>query len=117
VTYANEAKTQLLKVPAELIEEKGAVSVEVAEAMAIGALQASGNDAALSITGIAGPDGGTPEKPVGTVCFGLAFNRESPQVQTRLFRFPGDRAFIRDRSAKMALTLLRFHLMQVPLPF
>jgi nicotinamide-nucleotide amidase len=117
VTYANEAKTQLLKVPAELIEKKGAVSVEVAEAMAVGALQASCSDAALSITGIAGPDGGTPEKPVGTVCFGLAFNRESPQVNTRLFRFPGDRAFIRDRSAKMALTLLRFHLMQVPLPF
>jgi nicotinamide-nucleotide amidase len=117
VTYANEAKTQLLKVPAELIEKKGAVSVEVTEAMAIGALQASNSDAALSITGIAGPDGGTPEKPVGTVCFGLAFNPESPEVMTRLFRFPGDRAFIRDRSAKMALTLLRFHLMQIALPF
>jgi nicotinamide-nucleotide amidase len=117
VTYANEAKTELLGVPAELIAEKGAVSEEVADAMAIGALVRSGSDVAISVTGIAGPEGGTEEKPVGTVCFGLAFDQSSPRVRSWRFRFPGNRGFIRDRSAKMALTLLRFFLMGRELPF
>ncbi len=69
VSYSNEAKADLLGVDPELIEAKGAVSLEVAEAMALGALERFGADVAVSITGIAGPDGGTEEKPVGYVCF------------------------------------------------
>ena len=90
VTYTNEAKTALLGVPAELIAAKGAVSVEVAEAMAMGALVRSGSDAAVSVTGIAGPEGGTEEKPVGTVCFGLAFDQK-PRRRCGVggFGFPG----------------------------
>ncbi len=76
VTYANSAKTKLLGVPAELLERHGAVSIEVAEAMARGAQSASGADLALSVTGVAGPDGGSPEKPVGLVIFGLATEQE-----------------------------------------
>ena len=69
VAYSNEAKAELLGVDPELIEAKGAVSPEVAEAMAIGALERFGADVAVSITGIAGPGGGSEEKPVGYVCF------------------------------------------------
>ena len=72
VTYANEAKTAELGVPAELLARHGAVSAEVARAMAEGALRASGADVAVAVTGIAGPDGGSTEKPVGLVWFGLA---------------------------------------------
>ena len=68
VAYSNEAKTELLGVPAELIERHGAVSPEVAEAMADGAIERFGADLGVGITGIAGPDGGTEEKPVGYVC-------------------------------------------------
>jgi nicotinamide-nucleotide amidase len=114
ITYQNEAKTNLLGVPPELIADHGAVSEPVAEAMAKGAQVRSGAAFALAITGIAGPDGGTPAKPVGTVCIALA----SPQgAQVRTFIFTGDREMIRDRSAKMALTLLRFHLLGNPVPF
>lgn len=114
VTYANEAKTEMLGVPAELIAANGAVSEPVALAMATGALGRSKSDFALAISGVAGPTGGTPEKPVGTVCIALAY-LEGHLVRT--FRFPGDREFIRDRSAKMALAFLRFHLLGKPLPF
>jgi len=72
VTYSNLAKQQMLAVPAALIANYGAVSTEVAEAMAAGALKNSDAHIAVSITGIAGPDGGSKEKPVGTVCFGYA---------------------------------------------
>jgi nicotinamide-nucleotide amidase len=114
VTYSNEAKHDLLNVPKELIAQHGAVSKEVAEAMARGAQTQSGAAYTFAITGIAGPDGGTPQKPVGTVWIALAH----PQgVQCRVFLFPGDREMVRDRSAKMALTLLRFQLLGKPLPF
>jgi nicotinamide-nucleotide amidase len=115
VTYSNESKTDLLLVPAELIAAHGAVSEAVAQAMARGAQEQSGAPYALAITGIAGPDGGTPQKPVGTVCIALA-NGTQP-VSVRTFRFPGDREMVRDRSAKMALTMLRFALLGRPMPF
>lgn len=114
VTYANEAKSELLGVPASLIAEHGAVSEPVALAMASGALQRAHADYALAISGIAGPTGGTPQKPVGTVCIALA---HATGQSARTFLFPGDRDFIRDRSAKMALSMLRFHLLAKPLPF
>src|SRR5690606_7508941 len=84
VTYSNEMKTRELGVPAELIEEHGAVSAVVADAMARGALHQSGASYALAITGIAGPDGGTPEKPVGTVFISLGHRvRGVIEISTR----------------------------------
>jgi len=118
VTYSNEAKADLLGVDPQLIQQYGAVSEEVAKAMALGALDRAQARAALAISGIAGPTGGTPSKPVGTVCIALAtVDGSAPQVHARTFLFPGDRDMIRDRSAKMALTMLRFHLLGKPLPF
>ncbi|MEX2106498.1 MAG: competence/damage-inducible protein A [Solirubrobacterales bacterium] len=105
VSYSNEAKAELLGVDPGLLKAKGAVSPEVAEAMAIGALERFGADVAVSITGIAGPSGGTEEKPVGFVCFnarladGTAIARE-PTI-------PGGRADIRERSALVGMHLLR----------
>jgi nicotinamide-nucleotide amidase len=108
ITYSNQSKTDSLALPPALIEAHGAVSEQVAVAMATGARTRAKTDFALSITGIAGPDGGTQAKPVGTVWIGLA----TPQETTaRHFLFPGDRAIIRDRCAKTALSLLRFHLL------
>jgi nicotinamide-nucleotide amidase len=114
ITYSNEAKTDLLNVPAELIQQHGAVSEPVAVAMASGAQKQSGAVFALAITGVAGPGGGTPAKPVGMVCIALAHDAGTT---VRTFHFPGDREMIRDRSAKMALTMLRFHLLGKQLPF
>jgi nicotinamide-nucleotide amidase len=105
VTYAYEAKEDLLGVPKELLEEKGAVSPEVAEAMAIGALERFDADVAISITGIAGPGGGTEEKPVGTVCFNARLADGTVIARERMI--PGDRADIRERSALLAMHLLR----------
>lgn len=104
VTYSNEAKTRDLGVPAELIAQHGAVSPEVATAMAEGALRRAGTDWALATTGIAGPTGGTPEKPVGTVCIALARRGAPTQVQShRLFR---DRDVFKDLVARTALAWL-----------
>jgi nicotinamide-nucleotide amidase len=114
VTYSDEAKTELLGVPAGLIDQFGAVSEAVVKVMANSARARAHGDLALAISGVAGPGGGTPQKPVGTVCIGLA---DVKDVQTRTFLFPGDREMIRDRSAKMALTMLRYHLMGRPMPF
>lgn len=114
ITYANEAKEELLGVPHETLLTHGAVSEPTVLAMADGARQRAGADYALAISGVAGPTGGTPAKPVGTVCLALAHSAGS---YARTFNFPGDREMIRDRAAKMALTLLRFHLMGKPLPF
>lgn len=100
VTYSNEAKTTMLGVPAKLIRDHGAVSEEVAHAMAEGALLNSRAQVSLSITGVAGPTGGTPEKPVGMVCFGWS-NRIVTRVQTQ--RFKGDRQQIRRQAAEHAL--------------
>ncbi|AOY92742.1 damage-inducible protein CinA [Cupriavidus sp. USMAA2-4] len=100
VTYSNEAKTTMLGVPAKLIREHGAVSEEVARAMVDGALLNSRAQVALSITGVAGPNGGTPEKPVGMVCFGWS-NRVTTIVETQRLR--GDRAQVRRQAAEHAL--------------
>jgi nicotinamide-nucleotide amidase len=124
ITYSNEAKTDLLNVPRELIAQHGAVSEPVAEAMARGCQEQSGAAYCLAITGIAGPDGGTPTKPVGTVCIALAapvpphsslITHHSSLART--FHLFGDREMVRDRAAKMALTMLRFHLLGKPMPF
>jgi nicotinamide-nucleotide amidase len=104
ITYSNEAKTRLLGVPAELITEKGAVSAEVAEAMADGARERSGADYSISITGVAGPDGGSAEKPVGTVYVGFSGPTETSSLRLNL---PGDRHLIRWRASQAALDLLR----------
>jgi nicotinamide-nucleotide amidase len=114
VTYSNLAKEDLLNVSGKLIEEHGAVSEPVAAAMAEGARFGGPGVIALALSGIAGPGGGTPTKPVGTVCIALAHD-EGTTVRT--FVLTGDREMIRDRSAKTALTMLRFHLLGEPLPF
>ena len=112
VTYANEMKSEQVGVPMALIEQHGAVSREVVEAMASGALERSGADYALSTSGIAGPGGGTEDKPVGTVWIGLAWREgDTTHVGARLAQLVGDRETIRDRSAKCALQLLRLQLM------
>ncbi len=104
VAYANEVKIGELGVPAQLIEEQGAVSAEVAEAMARGTRERLGVDAAVSVTGIAGPSGGTAEKPVGLVYF----HAETPEASKGgFFSFPGDRDSIRRRSVVASLHLLR----------
>lgn len=104
VTYANAAKTGWLKVPAPLLAKSGAVSADCARAMARGLRRVAGTDLGLAITGIAGPDGGTPEKPVGTVFLALA-TRDGERVEE--FRFHGDRRQIRLHSACTALDWLR----------
>jgi nicotinamide-nucleotide amidase len=114
VTYSNEAKTELLGVDPTHIKDHGAVSVAVAREMAVGALNRAAADYALAVSGIAGPDGGTEDKPVGTVCIALAARGPlAADAKARTFIFHGDREMIRDRSAKM----LRFHLLGKPLPF
>jgi nicotinamide-nucleotide amidase len=105
VTYSNAAKTRTLGVPVELLNRVGAVSHEVALAMAEGARARSGATYALSTTGIAGPDGGTPEKPVGTVFVGLA-SEDGPSQVEKLF-FPTDRASFKQMVTQSALDLLR----------
>jgi nicotinamide-nucleotide amidase len=105
VAYANEAKTELLGVEPDLLASHGAVSEPVAQAMADGALNRFGADTAIAITGIAGPGGGTDEKPVGTVCFTVKL--ADGETFTRTIRLPGDRSDIRDRSTTVAMHLLR----------
>ncbi len=103
VTYSNKAKSDMLGVPAELIATHGAVSEPVARAMASGALQNSRAQVALSVTGIAGPSGGSPDKPVGTVWFGWA----TPDgVWSDMQRFDGDRATVRAATLRHSLTRL-----------
>jgi nicotinamide-nucleotide amidase len=104
VTYSNEAKTRLLGVPAELIESRGAVSPEVAEAMAEGVKRRAGTDFGLSVTGVAGPGGGTTEKPVGLVYVALS---DDAHTEHRRLMLPGDRQLIRWRASQAALDLLR----------
>lgn len=106
VTYSNAAKTDLVAVPAALIEQHGAVSPEVAEAMARGVRARFGADFGIGITGIAGPDGGTPEKPVGLVYIAVA---DAQSVEVEENRFLGNRKDIRYRSAQFALVMLRNH--------
>jgi nicotinamide-nucleotide amidase len=105
VAYANEAKTELLGVDPELIAAHGAVSEPVAEAMAEGALVRFDADTAVSVTGIAGPGGGTEEKPVGTVCWSVRLADGASLTRTALL--PGSRSDIRERSTTVAMHLLR----------
>ncbi|MGH4010939.1 MAG: competence/damage-inducible protein A [Pseudonocardiaceae bacterium] len=105
VAYSNTAKTELLGVPAELIEQHGAVSPEVARAMADGVRHRFGADVGAAITGVAGPGGGTDAKPVGYVC--VCVTTSDGTALTRDPVLPGDRAEIRDRSVAVAMHLLR----------
>ena len=108
VTYSNEAKIRRLGVGNDVIETFGAVSIATAWSMARGALEASGADVAVAITGVAGPDGGTPSKPVGTVVFALAEKNADPAriVADQKFFDEPDRAGVRLQAALCALELL-----------
>lgn len=103
VAYSNSVKTGILGVAPETLAAHGAVSAETAREMATGARTRLGADLALSITGIAGPTGGTPTKPVGTVWIGTA---TAEGAEARLFEFSGDRRAIREQAAAAALSLL-----------
>ena len=105
VTYSNAAKNQMIGVPIGLIEAHGAVSEEVAASMAEGALSRSCAALAVSVTGVAGPGGGSAEKPVGLVCFGLA--RDGKPVITDRQVFPGDRSAIRAATVAHAFKMIR----------
>src|SRR6185295_3869914 len=105
VVYADAAKVALAGVDPALIAAHGAVSTEVAEALADGARAALGADVGVGITGVAGPGGGTEEKPVGTVCFSV--KRADGSTLTHRIRLPGDRSDIRERSTTIAMHLLR----------
>lgn len=101
VTYSNDAKQELLGVPFDILDSYGAVSEETAVAMAEGALDNSHGDISVSITGIAGPDGGTDDKPVGTVC--LAWSRRNVNTYATKIVFKGDRMQVREQACMMAL--------------
>ena len=101
ITYANAAKIEMLGVPAEVIDEHGAVSEETASAMAAGALAHSHAQATLAISGIAGPGGGTPQKPVGLVCYGWAL--ADGTLMSSICRLDGDREEIRARAVAAAM--------------
>lgn len=113
VTYSNAMKVREVGVQPDVLEAEGAVSEGVARAMVEGALRESEADLAVSLTGIAGPDGGTPEKPVGTVWIAVGRREGAVILVTKAerFQFPGTRAMIRDRAAKTALNLLRLELL------
>lgn len=101
VTYSNEAKTDLLGVDAAVIRQHGAVSEAVARAMAVGAIARSRAQVAVAVTGVAGPTGGSPDKPVGTVWFGWSVRGA---VSTERMCFAGDRAAVRAATVQYALT-------------
>jgi nicotinamide-nucleotide amidase len=105
VSYSDEVKRDALGVPPEMLERHGAVSAQVARAMADGARRSFGGDLAVSVTGVAGPGGGSEEKPVGTVCLSVA-NRDGQRL-TRSVRLPGGRQDIRERSVTVSLHMLR----------
>jgi PncC family amidohydrolase len=102
VTYSNRAKERFLDIPGNLLSEKGAVSREVAEAMAEGVRKTAGVDVGVSVTGIAGPGGGSPGKPVGTVYIGVSLE---DRVVVRKCSFQGDRTAIREATSEEALNL------------
>ena len=117
VAYSDEAKMELLGVPGDLIVRHGAVSTEVAEALADGALERFGADTAIGLTGIAGPGGGTEDKPVGRVCFCVVARLDGDEERVvRALDIPGSRAEVRDRSTTVALHLLRRLLMRESVP-
>lgn len=104
VTYSNEAKSELLGVPPDIISAHGGVSAETAAAMAQGAVARSPVDLAISVTGVAGPGGATPTKPVGLVLFGLARRDGTCRTERRIF--DGDRSAVRQAALQVALSLL-----------
>lgn len=109
ITYSNEAKQQMLGVPLDLLETFGAVSIAVAWAMAKGALERSLADVAVAITGVAGPDGGSAQKPVGTVVFAVARRDDQPDdanAEAKLLSAGEGRAGVRHQAALVALELL-----------
>jgi len=108
VCYSNRAKEEMLGVPAALLAAHGAVSEPVAGAMADGIVERSGSDVGVGITGIAGPGGGTPEKPVGTVAIAV---RTPSAVQIRTFQFLGARDMVKKKSAQAAMNMLRLMLL------
>lgn len=106
ITYSNEAKCQMLGVDQDLIDRYGAVSPAVAQAMAVGALTFSQADLSISVTGVAGPDGGSPEKPIGLVWFGMASRESNATIERRLFPH-GSRDFVRSKATETALRLIK----------
>ncbi len=112
VAYTVAAKQELLDVPAEIIRAHGVASVEVARAMAEGIRRRSPTTFGLATTGVAGPTGGTPERPVGLVCVGLAWDGGAV---AREYRMLGDRELVKYRGAQMALEMLRRHLLGLPI--
>jgi len=111
VAYSNESKTDLLQVDPDLIQSKGAVSLEMAEAMARQCREKSGADVALSTTGIAGPGGATPGKPVGLVYIGIA---DDQMVEGMECRFSGGREAVKMKASQATLELLRRYCLQLP---
>lgn len=103
ITYSNQAKNRMVNVPTELIEKYGAVSIEVAEAMAKGATEHFPDCVSVAVTGIAGPGGGSVEKPVGTVCIACHYSSE---LNTRKFTFSGNRDEVRKKTVEEAINLL-----------
>jgi nicotinamide-nucleotide amidase len=113
IAYSDEAKRTELDVPEEALLEHGSVSEETAAAMAAGARRRFGADAAVSVTGIAGPGGGTPEKPVGLIFISV---ESADGASTRRFELPGDREAVRSRATGLALHMLRRLLAQSETP-
>ena len=113
ITYSNEAKEKFLGVPHEILETYGAVSEQTARAMAEGACQAAGTEAAVSITGIAGPGGGTPEKPVGLIYVGVCVRGKTNVVRLQLTKSRNEN---RDMTVVTALNMLRLALLELELP-
>ena len=108
VVYSNQSKTDLLGVSADLIEQHGAVSEPVAEAMARGMVKRAGTDLAVGITGVAGPGGGTPEKPVGMVAVAAAWARQNAiETRVRTYKFVGGREMVRFQASQAALDMVR----------
>jgi PncC family amidohydrolase len=108
VVYSNQSKTDLLGVPGELISEHGAVSEPVAEAMAHGMVRIASADIAVGITGIAGPSGGTPDKPVGMVVIAVAWEHDGrTESRVRTFKFIGGREMVRFQASQAALDMVR----------
>ncbi|MCI9553276.1 MAG: nicotinamide-nucleotide amidohydrolase family protein, partial [Acutalibacter sp.] len=114
VTYANEVKEQLLGVPHKTLEEHGAVSQETARAMAEGIVRASGSSLGVGITGIAGPEGGTPEKPVGLVYIALSDGKNTWVAKRRPLGRTKERAWHRHCAASQALDMVRRYLQGLP---
>jgi nicotinamide-nucleotide amidase len=110
VCYSDRAKVELLEVPAALIAEHGAVSEPVARAMADGIRRVAASDVGIGITGIAGPGGGTAEKPVGTVAVAVATN-DAQRVRT--FHFFGGRDMVKFQSAQAAMNMLRLMMLKI----